>query len=53
MSSYYVASHTSGFRDALEAAGRMPLAGIARITGLSHPALREFYDLFQRTPSES
>jgi assimilatory nitrate reductase catalytic subunit len=49
MSSYYAASHTSGFRDALEAAGRMPLAGIARITGLSHPALREFYDLFQRT----
>ncbi|MEQ1612151.1 MAG: molybdopterin-dependent oxidoreductase, partial [Hyphomicrobiaceae bacterium] len=45
----FIADHTSGFREAFEAASRMPIGAIASQTGLSQLALREFYDLFART----
>ena len=45
----FIVNHTSGFREAFEAASRMPISAIARQTGLTQLALREFYDLFART----
>ncbi|MCV3768963.1 nitrate reductase [Rhizobium sp. TRM95796] len=45
----FVGKHTSGIGEALVAAARLDMAEIAEATGLSMPALRQFYRLFCAT----
>ncbi|MEL6373619.1 MAG: nitrate reductase [Pseudomonadota bacterium] len=45
----FVAQHTVGFDDAVDAAGTMTLADIAATTGLAPDAIRDFYEAFTRT----
>ncbi len=45
----FVASHTSGFKAAFEAASHTSASAISRATGVKQPRLFEFYDQFART----
>jgi assimilatory nitrate reductase catalytic subunit len=45
----YIEKHTSGFRQAFDAASRQPISAIVKTTGLSQLQLRHFYDLFVTT----
>ncbi|CAN7694759.1 nitrate reductase [Mesorhizobium sp. LjNodule214] len=45
----YIDEHTTGFGQALFAASKLDLAGIAEATGLSEDELGRFYSLFART----
>jgi assimilatory nitrate reductase catalytic subunit len=45
----YVAAHTAGLPDALEAARRRTIGAIAEETGLTPRALTDFYRLFERS----
>ncbi|MBP1850425.1 nitrate reductase [Rhizobium halophytocola] len=45
----YVANHTSGFPQALEAARGLSPDGVANATGLRRPEIAAFYDLFAAT----
>ncbi|RJT37271.1 nitrate reductase [Mesorhizobium waimense] len=45
----YIAEHTTGFGQALFAASKLDLAGIAEATSLSEDELGRFYGLFART----
>ncbi|MDB5556609.1 MAG: narB [Rhizobium sp.] len=44
---HYVAAHTAGFQDALEAAKSRTMLDVSRETGLSVEELRSFYRLFE------
>ncbi len=46
----FVARRTTGVRAALDVASALPLAEIARLTGLGVDAIAGFYDEFARTP---
>ena len=46
----YIAAHTSGFAEALTSARAIGYDGIARQTGLTFEAIRQFYALFGATP---
>ncbi|WP_137154354.1 nitrate reductase [Rhizobium sp. FKL33] len=45
----FVGKHTSGIGEALVAAARLDMAEIAEATGVSMPALRQFFRLFRAT----
>ena len=45
----YIAAHTAGFGQALFAASKLNLAGVAAATGLSEDELGRFYSLFAAT----
>ena len=48
-STAYVASHTTGYKAAFEAASKQSISTISRIAGIRQSVLMEFYDLFVRT----
>ena len=45
----WVAAHTTGFAEAIDAAARMSIRDVSRISELSQATLQAFYDLFART----
>ncbi|WP_018237484.1 nitrate reductase [Ensifer sp. BR816] len=45
----YVSANTTGFADAVQAAGALDLAAVSDASGLAHKQLRDFFRLFEAT----